>query len=488
MEIKKSFFILVFSFFSSLSFCHDEIINSIRSSLEKNPGVQEIMNDFNSMKIYKKQYDYQWFPSLQLDFPESVTLSRGDSFAIMNQKPNPQHTIMLNPTVRLSLQQKLPGNGSFSISSGYRLYFLPERKYYLQLPFFSASINQTISKDSFKYGNNSEVQLIKVQMEYGIFDFRKKLFSQLKEFINLLSEYDILCSEISYYQAQVEFYTAKTNSAEEKNKNGLQSNLELYYARHSLQNNNQQLKNLEFQKNDISQKIQQLYDTFDFSMLDENRDFLMDFFDSEKQDFVSDKKIYENIIMQNSLIYNQNELSFKPQFYFSAQVNPDTNIYYQYSDWNKSWRSLVSSPLPINVNSTIGLVINFELPKAKTMRKEIYELEQENVRNQMLATVELQKKAFDSNAKEINNLSNYYHSLKEEFESENSFRTARKEMFEEQIITQEDFLESEITYFIIREDYIKTFWSIIKKQLDVIEISSDFEKYINLFFDTEDLL
>ena len=156
MEIKKLFFILLFSLFSTLSFCNDEIIHSIKGSLEKNPEVQEIINDFNSMKIYKKQYDSQWFPSLQLDFPESATLSRGDSYAIMNQKPSSKHTIMLNPAARISIQQKLPGNGSFSVSSGYRLYILPERKYYLQLPFFSTSINQTISKDSFKFGNNSE--------------------------------------------------------------------------------------------------------------------------------------------------------------------------------------------------------------------------------------------------------------------------------------------------------------------------------------------
>ena len=65
---------------------------------------------------------------------------------------------------------------------------------------------------------------------------------------------------------------------------------------------------------------------------------------------------------------------------------------------------------------------------------------------------------------------------------------ARKKMFENQIITQEEFLESEITYFTIRQDYIKTFWSIIKKQLDVIEISSFYDEYINIFFNMEDLL
>ena len=122
------------------------------------------------------------------------------------------------------------------------------------------------------------------------------------------------------------------------------------------------------------------------------------------------------------------------------------------------------------------------------MRKELYEIEQENVRSKMLTTIELQKKSFERNINEIQNLSEYYNSLKKEFIAEDSFRIARKEMFEKQIITEEDFLESEITYFTIRQDYIKTFWSIIKKQLDLIEISSVFDDYINIFFDMEDYL
>ena len=126
MDIKKSVFIILFIFFPCFSFCNESIINSIKSSLEKNPDVQKIKNDFISLKIYKKQYDYQWIPSLQLDFPESITFSRGDSYAVINQNPNPKHTIMLNPAVRVSVQQKLPGNGSLSVSSGYELYYLPK--------------------------------------------------------------------------------------------------------------------------------------------------------------------------------------------------------------------------------------------------------------------------------------------------------------------------------------------------------------------------
>jgi uncharacterized protein YnzC (UPF0291/DUF896 family) len=122
------------------------------------------------------------------------------------------------------------------------------------------------------------------------------------------------------------------------------------------------------------------------------------------------------------------------------------------------------------------------------MRKEIYEYEQENVRRKMLSTVELQQKAFEAKSAEILNLTEYFNSLKEEFDAENSFRAARKEMFDNQLITQEEFLESEITWFTIRQDYIKTFWAIIKNQLDVIETSSSFDEYINIFFNMEDLL
>lgn len=497
MEIRKRIFLLMVLLFSAPAFCNEELtgeefsekefntealIETFRLSLEKNPDVQKIQNDFRSLKIYKKQYDYQWFPALQFDFPQSTTFSRGDRYAVINQNSSPRHTLMLNPGIRFSIQQKLPGNGAFSVSSGYQFYYLPDRKKFLQLPFFSTNFSQTISTDSFMFSKNSEAQLLKTQMDYNLMELNKNLFEQLKLFINLLAEYDTLNAQSDYYNSQLDFYSAKTISAEEKYKNGLQSNLELYYARHSLQNNKQQLKTTEFNKKELQQQIHQLYGSFDFSILDEYRDLFMELFSSQKNEFVSDQKLYENILLQNQLVYTHNELSFKPQIYFSSQINPDTSFYYKYSDWKKSWRSLIDSPVPININTTLGFLINLELPKAKKMRKEIYEFEQENVRNKMLAAIELQKKTYEDNALAITNLTEYFYSLKEEFVSENSFRSARREMLENQLLTQEDFLESEITYFTIRMDYINTFWTIIKKQLEVIEISSGFDEYINLFF------
>lgn len=402
MEIKKVFILLIFTFSSLWAFSHstkvqeseknsfsenfslqgffslqekfslsqenlfqkniqnEEIITSLKSFLKKNPDVLKILNDFQSLKIYKKQYDYQWLPTLQLDFPQDAIFSRGDKYSIMNQNSSPKHIVMLNPGIKFSIQQKLPGNGNFFISSGYELYYIPQRKSFLQMPFLSTSFYQSLSADSFMFGKNSESQLLKTQVEYNIIELKKNLFLQLENFINLLSEYDILLAQIDFYNAQADFYSAKEKSAQEKNKNGLQSNLELFYTQHSLQQSLQNLRKAEFNKIELSQKLFQLYGISDFSIFEENKNYLSDYFKSLNFNFISDEKLYENVILQNDLLYRKNELSFKPQIYFSAQVNPDTSFYYQYSEWNKSWRELSHSPIPINVNTSLGVLINLE--------------------------------------------------------------------------------------------------------------------------------
>ena len=54
MDIKKLFFLILVSFFQNQIFCNDVLINSIKESLGKNPEVQKTINDYCSLKIYKK--------------------------------------------------------------------------------------------------------------------------------------------------------------------------------------------------------------------------------------------------------------------------------------------------------------------------------------------------------------------------------------------------------------------------------------------------
>ncbi len=256
MALRKIFFVLLLTSFCSFAFCgEDGIVRFINSALERRPEVQKIKNDLLSVVIQKKQYDYQWIPVLQLDFPQNAALLRGDDFSVMNQKSSSKHMLMLEPAVKFSLQQKLPGNGSFSIYSTYDLNYLPERRAYLQNPSLGVSFAQTISTDSFMFGKNSEALLMKAQTSYKITNLKKSLYSELADFISLLAEYDSICAELAYNKAQVDFYSAKERAAGRKNKNGSQSNLEFFYARHSLQNFTWQLKKSNFAKNELEQKI-----------------------------------------------------------------------------------------------------------------------------------------------------------------------------------------------------------------------------------------
>ena len=81
----------------------------------------------------------------------------------------------------------------------------------------------------------------------------------------------------------------------------------------------------------------------------------------------------------------------------------------------------------------------------------------------------------------IESNSEYLKSLEYELDIEQNFRENRKQLYEKNIITQNEFFQSETLYYLILKNYISTFWNIICDKINVINLCSKDALLINTF-------
>ena len=80
---------------------------------------------------------------------------------------------------------------------------------------------------------------------------------------------------------------------------------------------------------------------------------------------------------------------------------------------------------------------------------------------------------------QIQQLNEYLRNLEKDIYEENIFCNERKKLFDENIITEELFLEGEISYAYILKTYISTFWILLEKQLELYKLTNGYEEIIN---------
>ena len=75
----------------------------------------------------------------------------------------------------------------------------------------------------------------------------------------------------------------------------------------------------------------------------------------------------------------------------------------------------------------------------------------------------------------------YLQNLELEIKSEIEFRNARKELFKQNIITQNEYAQGETLFYIIFENYVSTFWEVISTKLQLIYFSDQNKNLLNHF-------
>ena len=75
----------------------------------------------------------------------------------------------------------------------------------------------------------------------------------------------------------------------------------------------------------------------------------------------------------------------------------------------------------------------------------------------------------------------YLQNLESEIKTEITFRNNRKELFKQNIITQNEYEQGETLFYIIFENYVSTFWEVISTKLQLIYFSDQNKNLLNHF-------
>lgn len=488
MVLKKYLPLLIYICTLSPCFASDNYWqNLFKTAFSNSSKVNEIEKNYISSYIYKKQNDYLWFPYFQLDLHQNLVENRGDYLYLQNQYSNKQNMWIFNPLVNFSISQKLPGNGSINFSAGYGFNYLIDRNVYLQLPQLQFNFSQNLGYGAFGITKNPERLLLNEQLSYSQLQYKKEILQQIHAILEIIQNYDNLRAEEKYYTALVSQYESELKTAQAKYDSGLQSNLETYYAQHQKTTYTKQLKDILSEKDELLKELKLLLPDFNEIELENNYSLLKQqistLFNSIKIPEVEnniDSRLYSNILNQQKYNYQIAENNFVPIFYITSNLSPDSNLYLYYGDWYKSFRNLLEFPYPLSFTTSIGIKINFESIKAKKLRKELLKLDNETTQKDFATNIERQNKEVLLLQNQISQNIEYLNNLDNEIEIEKKFRMKRLSLFQEGIITQNEFTESETLFFIIYKDYISTFWKTISTQIDFITITSQSEQLISI--------
>lgn len=491
-KIISIIFIFHFFFVSSVLYAQNEMqqdsfwIGIFQTAFLNNTRVTDLLNEYQSSLIKKKQYDYSWVPVIQTGIQNNFNFKRSDYINILNQTQNidSEHTLLLSPVTSVSIIQKLPGNGQVSLTADYAFSYLTERNLFIQYPSLELSFNQGLSRGTFGITKDPELLLLQEQMQYSRMVLDKNLFEEFKYLIMLISETDFLCAQEDYYEALVKQYESEANTTQEKNESGLRSNLETFYAVHQYVNSQDSLSNIIFEKNEKLKELRIIIPDYNCEIINTRKNELREsilktlekFVDytQEEQDAILasnlDSLIYESVLKQYKFQYQNDDKQSSPILYLSSSLSTDNNFNYAYSDWFKSFRVLNQRPYPVNFSFVVGIYKSFELPKAKTLRKEIYNLYCDSIKKERQMNQTSQKNELTLLLNQIKSDSEYMTTLEQQLTEEETFRNERMTLFSQGLITSNDFYKSETMYYLIYSDYVKTFWKTINNQLKVIEI------------------
>ena len=505
MVLKKNammiLYFLAFSQFQNI-FCAEKYSENpstfwqsvIQEAFANSPQVQESKNNYDSALIAKIQNDYSWFPLLQFDIQQNLRQNRGDYLYILNQNTDSKNTIILNPFTQVTISQKLSGHGNLTFSAGYGFDYLIDRRAFLQHPQMQFNYSQSLGKGAFRITGNPEKKLLQEQMNYSKLTFTKELIEQLQSVIEKIGTFEALTAEAKYYDSLLAQYEAELSTAQEKNKNGLQSDLESYYALHQYSNTKNKLDEVQINLKNAEKEVLLLLPNITFIQIEKERSQLKNYLDTLFSSIQNDNEsncyylernldslIYYNILNQQEYNFQINELNYVPTFYTSSTLAPDTNLYYNYADWYKSFRDLMDYPYPLSFTITAGIKINLELPKAKKMRKELYELQNQTINKNYDSALQNQKRRIIITINHIQMNLEYLDKIEKEIIKESDFRAKRKKLFENNLITQNEYYQSETMFFYMYKDYISTFWEYINNQISIIAMSSESEQLLKLF-------
>lgn len=483
LKVSKKIFIFLFCITSQFCFSQENYWSELfKTAFSNSSKVNEYKAEYLSTVINKKQYDYLWFPSLQTSLQNSLNASRGDYLRVLNQNTDPEITWVTSPSASISINQKLPGSGNFSLGTGYGFNYSLDHKAFIQWPQIQLGLNQKLSRGAFGITKNPEYLLMKEQMSYSTELYRRNLYSELQNILELIQKTDILNAQEAYYRALVIEYESELNTSREKQLSGMQSNLLTHYADHQYSESLNNLNNILHEKENVLNELKILIPDFSKEDLTNERsvfcEIIQNIYDrmcktSSDVENNFEAKLFSSIQKQYLYQFQNNEINYAPELILSSSLNPDSNFTSYYSDWYKSFRVLKETPYPINFTFTIGIKKQFELPQAKKLRKEILLLNQSSIEKDFYIRQENQKKEIGILTAQIQIDSEYLEKLNDEIKTEQSFREKRKELLDSNFITQDDFYQSETLYFKIYTDYIQTFWKNINNEIKVINACSE---------------
>lgn len=499
MVLKKCVMFLLYIFvFIGIGFTEDVNNFWIKTFSDSFNNTTEIIELRNQRRTFLYNYGLQkrmWVPNFSLEIPATYLIKRGDSVYSKNQNLSSEYVDIVGTDSVLTIIQRLPGNGYIQGGLGYSVQYYKDRNQFIQNPYINVGIFQPLSSQMFNPLHDSKIQRGIVDAKNNELLYYQEMYNKLYELINKLQNYEIQLAQKEYYQALVLYNQEKKNFSSKKYDSGSGSLLEDYYSEQELLSAKHEFSLINFNLS-LAKKELLLVFPLEFDLenlmvnIEDNKNQLLSILTVNEEE-LKEKTITQNLLLnykkQNLWAYKEDKLSIAPEFYASASVKPDGQLNYLYSDWYESWRRLLSSPYPVEVQFSLGLRINFDIIGQKYIRRKNYLLEEQNLESLLKTTTERQEKEKVIIQNDLQSLEQYNKELISLIKEEQQYRKDKLKLREQRLITQLDYLQSELLYLDMKRRSVETFWQIITKKMQLYSMTNKIIPLITMIEEYKDV-
>ena len=461
-------------------------VSVISKALKESPQALILSNNADVTNTTFKLQKKQWLPSIQFDLQADSNQIQGEYLLIRNKGTVTFPQTVITPSTNIGLNQKLPGNGQFTVDAGYGFSLLTEQNAYIQNPYLQIGLSQRLSYGAFFLSKDPSFMKLKTNEQFSFIQNKKNAFDVVLGFISAVQNYDLALLNEKYYEAIQKKALAEYKEQEIRHEIGQKNDIELLKTRtklkQSVSNFKQASQNViqtetilsEYQIEEIKEQINKFRNELVELLEKEYRE-------EQSQTFQEQELINE--ISNEKLNLKENKIRMAPLLYIQTLISPNQNKNIEYSDFYASLRTLKNTPYIWTINTTVGLSIGLDYSFQKKQLKKISDEKIMNLNIQLETLRDEQNKIKDTYNQWIDFFSLYCFDSKVALEKENEFLAEKHALLNRNIITEIQYLEAEVNYYEMQLNYFNSLWNLIQNKLNMLRLSSKWMMFVQQFME-----
>lgn len=473
---------LFFFFLSVFLYPEDQfqLINVIKLAWEHSTEAEIYRQDYVLSQLNYDLKITDWKPSISIIMPQSLTHVSGINTYIDEQSLTTSGRNIYSTGIIAKLEQKTSYNGLISLSTAYSTSRIVNQTRYLQFPKVSLNIEQPLCPDFFRLNSDPEKKILQLELTKGLLEYNNQKGLFIVSCLDIINS-QIVTENIYQYQNILDkALTQKKVEFETLYEQGRLSDSDLLQCTQDMLSKHRDLLTASYNADIANTHFvtffhhESIFITSkmldQFSLLIPNT-FLESSFELQK---------LSNQLLSDETRYRINLSKYAPVLSFGVLTEPDTDAYYIYSTWKRSWDNLFSDSPFLKTTINLSFSFNTDTFNEKKVQEDIYNQNKIKILTTIDSLKEQQVKNSLCIQKYLNSLQQYYNQLLIESNKQDTILEDYRKLFIQGQITESDYLFHTAQSKLVENERTEVLLDIIRYKLQLCLLNgTNFDSFLN---------